>query len=172
MPDIALSHMLGTILLGMLLAAATFFALQTTLDTSFKTSKVYLQEVSERFSAEMVDLLNMFYLEHKSPYIYKTIEVPVHINNKGYIIGLENDSMGWKVVAYLDGYYVFKVESRLYIKEGVHVVNSSGSFDVENGRIVYADKIYSGTSKPVIWCKRDPVSGMTQIGIGRLEVGG
>jgi len=170
MPDITLSHMLGTILLGMLLAAVTFFALQTTLDTNFKTAKIYLQEVSEKVSSDIIDVLNAFYLEHKSPYLYKVIEIPVHVNNKGYVIRLENDSLGWKVTAYVDGYEVFKVESRLYLMAGVQVVNSSGEFDVSEGKIVYADRIYSGTSKPLVWCRLDSSTGIIQVGIGRLEV--
>ncbi|MCX8189105.1 MAG: hypothetical protein N3F64_05290 [Nitrososphaeria archaeon] len=172
MPDITMSHLVGTLLLAMLLSAVTFFSLQTTMDTSIKSSKIYLQEVCERVSSEMMDMLNLFYLEHKSPYIYKIIEIPVHVNNKGYIIKLENDSLGWKVVSYVYGYEVFKVESRLYIKSGVEVVNYSGSFKVSNGKIVYDTLIHSGVSKPVVWCRLNPNTGSVQVGIGRLEVSG
>jgi len=172
MPDITMSHLIGTLLLAMLLSAVTFFSLQTTMDTSLKASKVYLQEVCERVSSEMVDMLNMFYLEHKSSYIYRIIEIPVHVNNKGYIIKLENDALGWKVVSYVYGYEVFKVESRLYLRAGVEVVTSQGSFSVGNGKIYYDAMIYSGVSKPVVWCKLNPDTGLVQVGIGRLEVSG
>ena len=171
MPNIALSHMLGTILLAMLLAAVTLFTLQTTLEANLKASKVYLQEVSEKVSSDIIDVLNAFYLEHKSPYLYKVIEIPVHVNNKGYVIRLENDSLGWKVTAYVDGYGIFKVESRLYLMAGIQVVNSSGVFDVSEGKILYADRIYSGTSKPVVWCRFDSSTRTIQVGIGKLEVG-
>ncbi|MEM2950968.1 MAG: hypothetical protein QXV52_07725 [Nitrososphaeria archaeon] len=172
MPDIAMSHLIGTLILMMLLSAVAFFSLQTVMDTSFKSSKIYLQEVCERVSSEIIDILNLFYLEHKSPYIYRVIEIPVHVNDKGYVIKLENDSLGWKVVSHVYGYEVFKVESRLYIKSGVELVNSSGSFDVENGKIVYDSIIYSGVSKPVVWCRLNPDTGLVQVGIGRLEVNG
>ncbi|MEM3424155.1 MAG: hypothetical protein QXZ08_04600 [Nitrososphaeria archaeon] len=172
MPDIAMSHLIGTLILMILLSTVAFFSLQQIMDTGFRSSKIYLQEVCERVSSEIMDMLNLYYLEHKSSYIYRIIEIPVHVNDKGYVIKLENDSLGWKVVSYVYGYEVFKVESRLYIRSGVEVVNSSGSFDVGNGRIVYDSMIYSGVSKPVVWCKLNPDTGLVQVGIGRLEVKG
>lgn len=172
MSSTTMSHLVGNLILVMLLSAVAFFSFLTLMDTGFKSSKIYIQEVCERVSSEIMDMLNLFYLEHKSSYIYRVIEIPVHVNNKGYVIKLENDSLGWKVVSYVYGYEVFKVESRLYFRFGVKVVNSSGSFDVGDGVIYYDSILYSGVSKPVVWCRLDPDTGLLLVGIGRLEVKG
>ncbi len=172
MSSTTMSHLIGTLILVILLSAVAFFSFLTVMDTGFKSSKIYLQEVCERVSSEIMDMLNLFYLEHKSPYIYRVIDIPVHVNNRGYIIRLENDSLGWKVVSYVYGYEVFKVESRLNFRFGVEVAKSSGSFDVGNGVIYYDGILYSGVSKPVVWCRLNPDTGLFQVGIGRLEVKG
>jgi hypothetical protein len=166
---------MGIATIAVLVAAVGMFSSHMTIQISQDTSTSSLQEVTEKVSSEIIDLVDLSSLNPQSNLtLYRVIDIPDQINNYGYVINLQNDTLGWKVVAYLNEYNTVRAESNLYFKGGVGVVNGTGILNVKyNGQSVvlsYGKSLYSGTYRPVVWCQIN--QSIITVGLGSLGVTG
>lgn len=169
-----LTRLIGIAAVVALVAAVGFFSSNMTMQVTQATSSSSLQEVTEKVSSEIIDLVSLASLSPDSNSTYKVINIPDQVNGKGYSVNLQKDSLGWKVVAYLDEFNTIRAESNLYFKGGVDVVNGTGKFHVkynwQDVELSYGTSLYSGTYKPVVWCNITQSNIM--VGLGRLGVTG
>ena len=168
MPQVAIPHLLGTVMLLGLLGIVIVYAQTMEVNSRMKAVSVQLDDVSEYVSSELISLIDLASSQHNSSVIYKTIEIPKELNGIGYVIELENISGKWMIISYLYTYPSVKGEAYLYFSGGVNATTGNGYINVENGRIAYSSILYSGVSKPVVWCKIE--GGTIYVGLGRLEV--
>lgn len=157
-----------------LVIAVGLFASNISMHVSQDTSKSSLQDVTEKVSSEFIDLLALTSLNPNSTLFFKVIDIPESIDNGGYVVKLQKDSQGWKVVAYLNENIGTQAESNLYFKGGVVIVNATGNYYVQynqqNVTLSYGTSLQSGTYRPVVWCQIGQ-SNIT-VGLGSLGVTG
>jgi hypothetical protein len=174
LPDVSLTRLIGIATVVALVVAVGFFASYMTNQVNQATSRSSLQEVTEKVSSEIIDLVSLTSLNPDSNLTFKVIDIPDSINNKGYVVNLQKDSLGWNVVAYLNEYHTVRAESNLYFKGGVGVINGTGTFYVkynwQDVALSYGTSLQSGTYRPVVWCQIAQ-SNIT-VGLGSLGVTG
>jgi len=174
LPDVIIPRLIGITSIIALILAVGFFSSNITMQMTKTTSISSLKDVTEQVSSEIIDLVSLASLTPDSNSTYKVLEIPDQVNNKGYSVYLQNDSLGWKVVAYLDEDISIRAESNLYFKGGVNVENGTGIFHViynwQDVELFYSTRLYSGTYKPVVWCNITQSNIM--VGLGWLGVTG
>jgi uncharacterized protein (UPF0333 family) len=171
---VSLQYLLGILAVVVLIASVGFFASYITIQVSQDTSRSSLQEVTEKVSSEIIDLVSLAYLNSNSTLTFKVIDIPDNINNKGYTVNIQNDSLGWKVVAYLDEYNTIRAESNLYFTSGIAVFKGTGMFynvtyNWQPANLSKVTNLYSGTYLPVVWCQIN--QSIITVGFGRLVTG-
>jgi hypothetical protein len=174
LPDVSITRVIGIATITALILAVGFFAANMSMRVSQDTSKSSLQEVTEKVSSEFIDLLALISLHPNSTLFFKVINIPDSINNGGYLLSLQKDSQGWKVVAYLNENAATRAESNLYFNGGVYVISGTGNFyvnyNLQNVTLSYGTSLQSGTYRPVVWCQINPTN--ITVGLGSLGVKG
>ena len=169
MPQVAIPHVIGTVMLLGLLGIVTFYVNDLNLHTRLDTARVQLRDVSEYVSSEIISLINIAYIGHNSTVIYHELNIPREVNGFGYVITLVKKGDIWVVRTYLDMYPSVKADSYLYLSEGVNISIVSNRIPLNsNDTIITDNKIYSGVEHPVVWCRIDGMN--ITIGIGKREV--
>jgi hypothetical protein len=192
MTDVALTHVIGTLVLLMLMATISGYAATRSTQANLDISAVSLQEVSERVATEIISLVDLSTVSGNASFTYKVIDVPYSINNQGYNMTLSQGSKSWEVVAYLLEYNFVRGQAKLFFSsgnssttpsKGLTCVTTTGSFTITSGgrnlELFYGPSLSSGvgkaigsTSKAVVWCQiyQDGNVQKLLVGFGRLKV--
>ena len=192
MTEVALTHVIGTLVLLMLMAVISGYAATRSTQANLDISAVSLQEVSERVATDIISLVDLSTVSGNTSFTYKVINVPDSINNLGYNITLSQSSKSWQVVAYLLEYNSVRGEAKLFFSSGnttttpskaLTCVSTTGSFIITSGgrnlELFFGPTLSSGVGKaigsaykPVVWCQiyQDGTVQKLMVGFGRLKV--
>jgi len=191
MPEVAIPHVIGTLMLLMIMAAISGYAVSRNTQANLDISAVSLQEVAEKVASDIISVVDLSTISGNTSFTYKVINVPDSINNRGYNITLSQSGSSWQVVAYsLENSFV-KGQAKLFFSSGdtstpsvaLTCVSKTGNFTImSSGRtlqLLYGPTLSSGVGKaigsaykPVVWCQiyQDINVQKIMVGFGRLKV--
>jgi len=191
MTDVAMPHIIGTLILLMLMAVISGFAVSKNTSASLDIAAVSLQEVAEKVASDIISIVDLSTVSGNTSFTYKVISVPDSINNMGYNITLSQSGSSWQVVAYSLEYSFVKGQAKLFFSSGdastpskaIICESKTGNFTLTSGgrtlNMIYGPTLSSGvgkaigsTDKPVVWCQiyQDGTVQKIRVGFGRLKV--
>jgi len=173
MPHTLISEIICfTFLIVLLSVSMIMFSLYVS-SSQISMDEASLTEVTNYVASVLTDLVSVANSTNsENLVIYRSIEIPMVLNGKGYVITLEENNNKWYVVGkFTTSRTWLKGQTELWSTDYVKVVDNItkpqyshlAQYLVDYG-ITQADKIYSGAKHPVVWCIK--LNGTIYVGIG------
>jgi hypothetical protein len=179
-PHVAISHVIGTITLLVLLAIVV--VISTTLSAGYESGATQssLQEVSSYVSDQIISMASLISSMPQNNFTaYKILELPPSIGMTGYSVSVVNDSTGCWVMAFLDNNPRLNANASLSFPGGYDLGAGVGLFPANFpiGNVIVTEVVHSGEGGSLATAKYTAVivfqslGGKPLIGIGVSSVG-
>lgn len=169
MPQVAIPHVMGTVILLGLLAIVVLYSQNIQFSHFHEATEAQLKDISGYVSSELISISDLASSSGSPQFLYKVISIPKSVNGEGYSIEIVNRNGIYGILVYLDRYsHIYGFTPLFFnITEGVSLVENGVININSNTRIVIVDRLYSGTRKPVVWVRFNGTH--IEFGLGRLE---
>ncbi|MGQ9597498.1 MAG: hypothetical protein ACUVQY_02040 [Thermoproteota archaeon] len=133
--------------------------------------KIRLGEMANQVAYEITCIYSMCQQSRNDLSLFKPIEVPVSVSEKGYAMELKRVGNVWLIVAYLESNRAINASSPVLKDADLIVVETGyGTFQVGAYEVHYVGVLHSGQNKPAVWARR--IDETITIGLGWVEEGG
>ncbi|MEM2087482.1 MAG: hypothetical protein QXF52_02255 [Thermoproteota archaeon] len=170
-------------LYGILLIALTMFSTISRIVTR-NSLEIRLQEVANQVAMEITTVYSLCQQSTGDIGLFKQIEVPASIYEKGYAIEVKKETVEVIVEGVLKAVEIWIVEARLQDSSGlkasssiwdgnvpVSVETGEGYFQVDSKtgtyNVKYSSILHSGADNPVVWAKKN--NGEIIVGVGTAK---
>jgi hypothetical protein len=161
------SIMLTSALFLLMFSLLASFLIVTNNVTS-EYEKVRFSDIANYIARNLVDITTLGYeSSYDSISLGIVLQIPTEVNNKGYSIGIINESGIYEVLVVSDTNSFIYGKAPLWATNGTQI-QPSGTVTIPSLGTVYCkSKIYSGTEKIVVWATKQ--DGVITAGIGTLK---